>query len=61
MTLQSGPTNRAGALPPRPCPRCSREAPVQFKGFKAEHLKMVGWEPYRVTTYVNLVRPVAPA
>jgi hypothetical protein len=25
----------------------------QFRGFRAEHLKQVGWQAYRVKTYVN--------
>jgi hypothetical protein len=27
--------------------------PVRFKGFRVEHLKHVGWEAYRVESYVN--------
>jgi hypothetical protein len=41
--------------PTYPCPRpgCGREVPVRFKGFGVEHLKHVGWEAYRVESYVN--------
>ena len=27
--------------------------PVRFKGFRVEHLKHIGWEAYRVESYVN--------
>jgi hypothetical protein len=42
-------------MPTYPCPRpgCGREVPVRFKGFRVEHLKHVGWEAYRVESYVN--------
>jgi len=36
-----------------PCPRCGREARVQFNGFRVEHLKMVGWRHYQVESYVT--------
>ena len=26
---------------------------MRFKGFRVEHLKHVGWQAYRVATYVN--------
>jgi hypothetical protein len=42
-------------MPTYPCPRpgCGREVPVRFKGFRVQHLRHVGWEAYRVETYVN--------
>ncbi len=42
-------------LPMDPCPRpgCGREVPVRFKGFRVEHLRHVGWQAYRVASYVN--------
>ena len=43
-------------VPPRwpgestvPCPRCGRDAPLFH--LKVEHLKMVGWQAYRVEGY----------
>jgi len=42
-------------MPTYPCPRpgCGPEVPVRFEGFRVEHLKHVGWEAYRVESYVN--------
>ncbi len=37
--------------PTRPCPRCGREAPVFH--FRLEHLRRLGWRPYRVEAFVN--------
>ncbi len=37
--------------PTRPCPRCGREAPVYR--FRAEHLRLLGWAPFRVQSFVN--------
>lgn len=38
--------------PTSTCPRCgSIVGPMHLR---AEHLKMVGWAPYRVETYINL-------
>lgn len=45
-------------MPPRlpgptyPCPRCGCVV-GQFLGFRVEHLKPVGWQAYRVESYVN--------
>jgi hypothetical protein len=41
-------------LPPPtyPCPRCGRVA-GGFRGFRTEHLRHHGWQPYQVATYVN--------
>ena len=38
-----------------PCPRpgCGREVPVRFTGFRVEHLRHIGWQAYRVASYVN--------
>jgi hypothetical protein len=45
-------------MPTYPClrPGLGREVPVRFKGFRMEHLKHVGWEAYRVESYVNWCR-----
>jgi hypothetical protein len=42
-------------MPTYPCPRpaCGREVPVRLKGFRVEHLRHVGWEAYRVESYVH--------
>ncbi len=41
--------------PTYPCPRpgCYREVSVRFRGFRAEHLRHVGWQAYRVASYVS--------
>ena len=39
---------------PSPRPGCGREVPVRFRGFRVKHLRHLGWEVYRVATYVNL-------
>jgi hypothetical protein len=40
-------------MPTYPCPRCGREPPIRFKGFRVEHLKHVGCSSYRSETYVS--------
>ena len=47
------PDEQGRPLPTYPCPRCGRETPVRFKGFRVEHLKHVGWQLYRPETYVS--------
>jgi hypothetical protein len=45
-------------MPPRlpgptyPCPRCGRVVGA-FRGFRVEHVRHVGWQLYRVESYVN--------
>ena len=46
----------AGRRPTGPCARWDREAPVRFKGFRAEHLKMIDWHPYHGGGVRELVR-----
>jgi len=33
--------------------RMGRDVAVRFRGFRVEHLRHVGWQAYRVATYVN--------
>jgi hypothetical protein len=47
------PDEQGRPLPTYPCPRCGREVAVRFRGFRVEHLRHVGWQAYRVETYVN--------
>jgi hypothetical protein len=42
---------RGNRLPKTPCPRCG--ANVGPMRLQVENLRHVGWEPYRVVTYVN--------
>jgi hypothetical protein len=49
------PDEQGRPLPTYPCPRpgCGREVPVRFRGFRVEHLRHLGWQVYRVESYVN--------
>jgi hypothetical protein len=47
------PDEQGRPLPTYPCPRCGREVAVRLRGFRAENLKQVGWQAYRVESYVN--------
>jgi hypothetical protein len=42
---------RRMATYPCPPPGCGREVFVRFKGFRVEHLRHVGWQPYRVGAF----------
>ncbi len=49
------PDEQGRPLPTYSCPRpgCAREVAVRFRGFRVEHLKHVGWQAFRVESYVN--------
>jgi hypothetical protein len=38
-------------LPPKPCPKCG--ANVGPMPLRVEHLRHIGWQAYRVESYVN--------
>jgi len=47
------PDEQGRPIPTYPWPRCGLEVASRFRGFRVENLRHVGWQAYRVETYVN--------